>query len=587
VTTGLVLLLWLVVAVPATVVKRTLASFGVADFPPKVAAAAQRFGVFGSSLKLFFDGLGASMRSVGEGASVELALNERHHGIRLALRRAEQAIRQAADKVAGLEGAKSAQHLAGEIRTLAERTKVVENIGAEFDDDIADQYAAGAGAKVWLIALLFGSIFVFALNGSLLAQFFRELFPLRLLGTTIGQILAYAIVVVEILLGLCAGLALSKKGIGRFVFLAALVVVGVALALTEYAAFSALSANIDDEFYARVGLPTNWLAILGPAFVILNAVCGYFIHHMGDEVVRHSGVKRLQRELKQADSFVRALPATWEGIDTKARGAEKSVQRYVDELGGQSDRMSGLVDNMASERDQVLTALRAVQLDDRILEGKDGDVAIAWARAVGMFALAVMWTIGFVLGFAPLLALSLDGRIGPLPAAGLAALVAVGFATVGLLAYGRVQHALRQRLLPISTNLLSLVVAAVFAVGCLTGFCWICVEVLDTAWGALLGILLTALCVPFTLVGYRIDEVARGGMLISTVVARFVTAFAAAALAVCRYALLWVLAALAWLLNAALGLLAAPVEMALRAMKKQDAPRTTGSTEADPHGAVA
>lgn len=567
-TTGLVVALWALVAVPATLVKRTLSALGFAHFPVKAAEIAQRLGVFGASLTIFFDGLRESSRLVGEGASVELALNDRNKGLRAALKRAEHSIRVAAQKIAGLEGANGPKHLVGEIQALRQQTEAVKNIGADFDEDIADQYAGMAGAKLWLVALIIGGLFVFALNGSLLAQFFRELFPVRFLGVTIGQILAYAFVVVEIVLGVCLGLALSKlTGFGKIAGVGVALVIGAALALVEFVAFSALSANIDPEFYVSVDLPHNWLGPLGIAMVLLNTLCGYFIHYLADQIARHSGAKKLQRELRAASEFSRTLPQHWEAIDAKARAAENSVQRYVSELGGQSDRMSGLVDNMARERDTVIVALRDVQLDDTVLAGSQGDMSRATARAVGMFVLAVVWTSGFVLGFSFLLIAAFGAAVPWYAAFGLSLLVAGGGAALGQVAYGRVQRLSGDRLQPLATNAVSWAVVGICLTAALVGICWLC-GVIAGGWGVLAGVLLTALCVPFTVVGYHLPETAKGGMLVATVLARFFVATVAGLLAVSRYLLIWVAVATAWLLNAILAILAAPVEMLITAISR-------------------
>lgn len=576
-TTGLVVALWAVVAVPATLVKRTLAALGLATFPSKAAAIAQRLGVFGASLHVFFEGLRESSRLVGDGASVELALNDRNRGLRAALKRAEHSIRVAAQKIVGLEGTNGPKHLVDEIQKLRQQTETVKNVGADFDEDIADQYAANAGARLWLFALIVGGLFVFALNGSLLAQFFRELFPVRFLGITIGQILAYAFVVVEIVLGICLGLALTKlNAFGRIAGVVVALIIGAVLALVEYVAFSALSANIDPEFYASVDLPRSWLGPLGIAMVLLNTFCGFFIHSLADQIARHAGAKRLHRELRAASEFSRTLPQQWDAIDAKARNAENSVHRYVSELGGQSDRMSGLVDNMARERDTVLSALHDVQLDDTLLAGAQGDVSRAMARAVGLFVLALVWTTGFVFGFSFLLIAAFGSAFPWYAACGLSLLVAAGCAALGQFAYGRVQRLSGDRLQPLSTSAISIALVGICFTAALVGICWLCGAVVGW-WGVLAGVLLTALCVPFTVVGYHLPETAKGGMLVATVLARFVLAAVSGLLSVVRYVLIWLVVAVSWLLNAALAILAAPVEMLIKLVSQARRPHSSSA----------
>ena len=567
-TAGLVLALWALVAIPATLVKRTLAALGLESFPSQTASAAQRLGFFGASLKTFFDGLRESSRMIGEGSSVELALDDRNRGLRAALTRFEHSIRVAAQKIAGLEGSNGPKHLVDEIQKIRQQTEAIKNIGADFDDDIAEQYAAGAGARLWLFALVIGGIFVFVLNGSLLAQFFRELFPTRFLGLTIGHILAYAFVVVEVILGICLGLAVKKSnGFARIAAVMVAVIVGLILGSVEFVAFSALSANIDPEFYVLVDLPRSWLGPLGPGMVLLNTLCGYFIHDLADQIARHGGAKRLQRELRVASDFSRSLPQQWDAIDAKARGAENSVQRYVSELGGQSDRMSGLVENMAGERDKVLSALRDVQLDDTVLAGAPGDASRATARSVGLFVLAVVWTSGFVLGFSFLVLAAFGSALPYYAAVGLAFLVSAGCAAVGLIAYGRVQRLAGDRLQPLPTNAFSLGLTVICFAAALVGICWICAAVIGP-WGVLAGVLLTALCVPFTFVGYHLPEASKGGMLVVSVLAHFLVAAMSGLLAVGRYVLLWLVAAAAWLLKAILAVLAAPFELLVAAISK-------------------
>jgi hypothetical protein len=579
VTTGLVLALWTAIAIPATIVKRTLAALGLETFSSRAASAAQRLGVFGSTLGTFFEGLRHSARAVGEGASVELALDDRNRGLRATLKRSQHAIREAAHKVAGLEGANGPKHLVDEIQKLRQQTEAVRNIGADFDDDLADQYAAGAGARLWLGALLVGGLVIFFINGSLLAQFFRELFATRVaFGLTIGHLMAYAFVVAEIILGVCLGLAVKKaNGVARVACVAAALIVGLVFASVEFVAFSALSANIDPEFYLLVDLPRSWLGPLGPAMVLLNIICGYFIHDLADQVVRHRGAKRLERELRAASDFARVLPQQWESIDAKARNAENSVQRYVSELGGQSDRMSGLVENMATERDLVLAALRGVQLDETVLAGKEGDASRATARAVGFFMLGVVWTFGCVLGLSYLLFHAFAAALPFYATVGLALLVAAGFAALGQVAYGRVQRLAGDRLQPLPTSPLSLGLTGVCLTAALVGICWVCATLIGP-WGVLGGILLTALFLPLTVVGYHLPEATKGGMLVVTVLARFAVAVVSALFAVVRYVVLWLVAVFAWLARAILAVLAAPVELVIAAIAKARKPDAVPST---------
>ena len=570
VTIALGLVLWGLVAIPATIIRFVLNGFGLSALPARIGSLANRFGVTGGLVTAFFSDVQSSVLSYGGERSVELAVIERNERLRHALTKAEQGFREASQGLSGMEAAGAPGQLIAEIRQLQARTEKVENVGADFDEDIVEQYTSKPGTWFTIAMLVIGSVAVVILNGALLAQFFKELVTNRLLGIPVGQIIAYVLVFAEFLLGTALSAAKDSKSlVARIVLMVLLVAIVLAMMVVEYVAFSAFSANIDPEFYLNNNVPRQWLGVLGPAFVGLDVAVGFMLHGAVNQVLAQTGAKRLMRELNEAREFVQGLPVAWTTIATRATTAQNSVQRYLDELGGRDGQMRGLIEKISIERDQLVTVVRSVEVGPDLFEGKSGDIGRDCGRAVGSFMLACLWLVGFCIPFSLFSAAALHV---PLVVGWFISLgTATGFGLLGRIALGRVQRLNGDRLDPLSASPLMLLTCAVGLTGVLLAMCWLLGSVLGPA-GIGAGVLVTALCAPFLIIGHNIETVTRGGMFALTTVGRLTWATICAVFSCLRYALLWILAALAWLVSVTLALIAAPVELVMRAFKKRSEP---------------
>ena len=579
---GLACAIWLALAGPAYIAKLALEALGVLSFPRRGAELAGKFGAFGSAITGFFAHARDAIEANNDRQYVRVAVDESHKRLAAALGGTEAAMARAVADVRGLSGVSGPDTLLAKIHALEERTKLVDAISVEIDGEIEEKYAARAKARTALAFIIVFALAFATVNGGLLSQFFKSVIAVRIVGIPVSLLFSIVVVIVEMALGFLLTLS---KGPVRWLLVSMIVVA----ALFEAVVLGIVSNGFDLDMPLIDTYPVLklWMAPLGLMLVTATSVTGYWLHEKLDELAEYRAAGRLKRELDEANAFVRDLPGIWQGIAQKAREAEHDIQSYLKALGGHDGQIAGAIQKISAEHAGLGETLRGAQVDDwpALVAGSTGDQRRAAAQNIGLFLFTVLGGLMFASAVSLLAIGAIGGRLPAAAGVTFGAVVSLGFAATGHLAFQRLQlvEGSNGRAVALRSGPLEYVVAAIIVVGCATGIVWASVVVLGR-WGALLGILLVACGGLLAFAGYGLERAARGGMLIATILAAFVVAVASALLGLLRYVLLWALAATAWLIAAIISLLAAPVALVVKAVRDSRHPT---AAPADPAAQIA
>jgi hypothetical protein len=568
--------IWLVLAGPAYVLKLTLQSQGALGFWKLVASWAARLGPIGGALDTFFARARGALEAGDDSQYVRVAVDESHRRLASAVAASEGAVQRAVADVRGLSGVSGPDTLLEKIHELQEKTKLIDAIGVDVEGDLDEKYAARAKAKTAIVFIaIFAIVFMLA-NGALLNLFFKGVIAVKIVGVPASLLLSIMMVAAEMALGFLLALLSRRPGAAPARWLLLLMIALAALFEAVVLGMVSNGFDLDIPLLDDHPLLKLWMAPLGLVLVTATSITGFMFHQTLDELAEHSSANRLRSELAQANAFVRDLPAAWQGITQKAHEAEEAITGYLSAVGGHGGQITGSIDKISSATAELLKALRGAKVENwpALVAVSKGDQRRAALQNIGMF----LFTLAGLAAFAEGLSFLVAGAIGShLPRAAdlaLAIVPALGFYSIGLLAIQRLQlveGSSDGRPLPIRSGALEYAIAGVIVAACATGVIWASVAALGT-WGVLLGIILVGCGGLLALAGYGFERAVRGGALVLTVLIAFAFGAAAAVLALARYVLLWVLAALSWAVTAALTLLAAPIDMILKAVRARSRP---------------
>lgn len=575
---GLCIALWLVLSPPAYLVKLVLASAGALSFPGRAAEIANRVGAFRPALDRFLQRANSAAEMSAGRQSVRIALDERHARLSEGLASTEEGVRSAVANVEGVVASDGPRSVLKEIDGLKDRCKLIDQIAVEMDGDLADQYAARSrtyGTIMFAIplVLLFASA-----NGALLNLFFRDLIPIRLFGVPVSLILSVMFVLGEIAVGALASWAGHREGgrVWRWFFIAMIAIAAgfeaVVMGLVS-AEFEIELAILQDHEALRF-----WMAPLGVMLASATAGTGYMLHEGLHELADHRGAGRLQRELKEADSFVKELPRTWEIVDQKAQRARASVENYLLALKGKAGDLGGVVNEIRAERERLSELLITARPTDweSLINAGPGDARGVATRSFGLLILSLV-TLGGYFGAAGYLFATAFTALPSYASWGLAALVAVAFYVVGLLPFRQLRLTIGEsgRSHPMPSGIIEKGVAGFVVLAASIGLMIAAVHVLG-GWGVAVGALLAAAGGILAVLGYWMESAMRGLALALTILVAAVACLSTTLVVAAGFVLIWLLAAAAWVVAAVVSIMAKPTELVVQAVRAR---RTSSSPE--------
>lgn len=585
--------LWLVVAVPAWIVKLTLEGFGLSTIPERAWGLARRLGVSGGSLDAFLRRARDAMQA-GAG-SVRLYIDEKQRRLRTAIASSEAAVRLACQSIDDLTNDGGPTPIMDQVRGLQADTRKAAAMWGPIADNVEDEYAARGKAlfNMWLLA--FAILILVGFNGTLLSLFFDGLIPGLIFGVKYSLVAGMAAVFAEVVLGYVLadvtadregeGAAHGGNGLARGVLIGALILA----ALFEAVVLGIVSHNfeLEGELWDQFPILTYWMSIVGIFFVIGSSFAGLRFHKHLDRYMSLRGSLRLKRELQAVNAYVERLPTTWEAITKAARQAEHSIENYLRALGGSAGVLEGTVDRLQQERDGLIAAFRDARVDQwpEVLEARPADLRWASLQNVALLAFSVAGVAVYVAAVAFFATAAFATAAPPLTGWAVGGAVAAVLYVLGFLPFGRVQmgQGTSGRVFPLRPGLFEYALAGLVEAVVAIGLIWLASRVLGS-WGVLAGLLLVACGVLVSVAGYFAERAISGLALLATLALALGASLLVAAFSLLRTAVLAVVAALAWVVNVLLSLLAAPIVMAIRAWRasRKDAQNPAAANTSTP-----
>lgn len=569
---GLVVAIWLALSPPAYVAKLALAAVGALALPSRVVELTRRYGHVGGRLDQFrarVSGADAALSA----SDVRVVLDARHKRLGDALKSTEAGVRKTVANVEGLAGGDGPANVLQEIDTLRERTKLVDRIDVELADDIGEQSVRRVRAlSTFVVCVVFAVLFVIG-NGMLLNLFFRDLITLKLLGVPVSLLLAFIFVLAEMGLGFLLASASAQPGQAPLRWL---LIVMISLIAGFEAVVLGLVSNefeLDLALLETYPLLKFWMAPVGFVLTTATSVTGFMAHKSWDELAEYSGAKRLRRDLREVDAFVRDLPRVWERVEQKALRARGAIDAYLTALRGGRGDIGNMVQDLRGEREalsETLLTVRPEAWPSAIDGGEEGRRA-ARAQNVMIFVVSAVGVIAFAAISSLLLRAAMGASAPDFVAFGAGVSMALGFYTVGWLSLSRLQllEEGTTRVYPVRAGVLEYVVAGILAISAAVGLIWAGATVLGD-FGVAAGIMLFGVGLGgLSFLGHLAERAGRGAMIVGDVGLCFIGLCLGVLSASVVFLLLWVAAIAAWLLWAVLTLLAKPVELLIEAFKRR------------------
>lgn len=567
---GLLVLICLALSPPAYIVKLVFQALGVESLARRLGAWAAPYGSLKPHVDRFLERLDQAVDRASASESVEVVLDARHRRLGQALKAAEGRIRETVASVEAMTAVAGPRTVLKEIDDLRDRTKLVNKLGVEFDDDLSDQYVGRSRARVALVFSVLFILLLAALNGSLLNMFFRDLIPLRVLGFPLSLAIAIAFVAAEMVLGSVLSWFGTRpnNGLPKVVLISAIVI---------FACFEAIVLGmVSNEFELNLALLDDqpilrfWMGPVGFALVCATAFSGYMFHESLHELAAYRGAQRLAQETKQANAFVAALPRAWEAIDHRATQARSQVESYLVALKGKAGELGGIVKEIKDERGRLSDALLDARPGDwnALAEGGAGDKRTFGGQNAGLFVLSVLTVAAFSTAVSFLLFSAVGTALHAALSISIAIAVAFLFYGVGLLPYARLRLTTgdHSRCHPMPAGVLEYVVAGIMAVLGFVGLIWIGVVSLGL-WGSAVGALLFGVGLLLSVLGYNMARAARGAMLLLTVLMLVVLLVTGVFLSLVLFVVLSLAAIVLWLIVGLVWLLAKPLELLVAAFR--------------------
>ncbi len=569
-----VIVAWLVISVPAYAIK--LAALALRYDRMLEWVRTRLLGI--RPLDAWRAGYGLmSGAKVGSEQSVRLIVDERLKILNRTLRQTVQSVSKASLDMVGLGGTTGPNAFATDLRTLQEKIEEVSALGGEIEEDMIRHYQGRSTATFMFYTCLVLAVAFGAVNGTLLNLFFQGVIEARVFGIPASYPVSVIFIFAELGLGLATAWFVQRQSTVMQYVLITLI---VAAALFEAIIFGIVSNGFDLEIALFDDHPwmKSWMAILGVLLVSATATTGYMLHQTRHQIDEHKGALRLRRDVIMTNSFVRSLPTIWDSIRHKAQSAEASINSYLMAIGNKAGALKGAVDQIATERETIVQALAAANVDDwrNWLDGEAGDRRHHGYIQIGLALLSVMLIAMFVWGFRIVLAMSYPAT-PPLAGWTGAVLTAAAFCAVGLLSLGRVQvsETGKYRVYALRSEPWEYVVGGVAGLCAILAVLWASAAT-ATAPGIAFGLLLVAGGGGLAMCGYYLDQVAAG--LVTTIRAffSFVLGTLAAVLLLLLIVLGWPFWALAWLLFFLLSILAWPAEKLVEYYQARRAARASG-----------
>lgn len=563
------IVLWLVVSPLAFAIRRVLQLLG---YERALQWSRQRLATVGP-----LKGWRAAFGLLGSGAAspemqVRLIVDERLRALTRALQRTVRSVSKASLDLVGLGGTAGPGALTTDLQTLQRRIEEVAGLGGEIEEDIIRHYQGRSTATFMFFTCLALAVVFGVVNGTLLNLFFRDVIAARVFGIPASYPVSIIFIFAELGLGLATAWFIQRESRLMQYVLVALI---IAAALFEAIIFGIVSNGFDLDIALFDDHPwmKSWMAILGVLLVSATATTGYMLHQTRHQIDEHKGALRLRRDVLMTNRFVGNLPSVWDSIRHKAQSAEASINSYLVAIGNKAGALKGAVDQIASDREAIVVALAAANIDDwrSWVEGEAGDRRSSGHVQIGLALLCGLLAAMFVWGFQTLLATSYPAT--PAWACwSLGLLTAGSFGALGLLTLGRVQttETGKMRAYTLRSEPWE------YILGGITGGCaaaatlWISAAP-ASAPGFVFGLLLVAGGGGLAMCGYYLDQVLAG--LVTTL--RMIFSIALGAVAALLLLLLflvgWPLWALAWLIFCLLSFLAWPTEKLIEHWQKRPA----------------
>nr|QQZ48909.1 hypothetical protein JKL49_16620 [Phenylobacterium glaciei] len=344
----------------------------------------------------------------------------------------------------------------------------------ELEEGLEDTYGARTRTNLTLVFIsLFAIVFAIA-NGTLLNLFFKGMTSVRVIGLPVSLLLSFMVVVAEMALGFLLALFTNRPKSAPVRWL--LISMVVIAALFEAVVLGMVSSEFELELPLLEAYPVLklWMAPFGLVLVTATSITGFMFHQTLDEHAEHRGATRLRRELKQASDFVRDLPGIWEKISQKAREAEHALKSYLSSLGGHDGRIGGSIEQIVLEHEKLVETIRDARVDEwrPLVAGAIGDKRRAIAQNIGLFVFTVASLAGFSAALSFLATAAIGTRLPPGAGVSMSIVVALGFYSTGLLAFGRLQlvEGRSDGRIP-SGGVIEYAVSAIIVVGCASASC--------------------------------------------------------------------------------------------------------------------
>jgi hypothetical protein len=573
--------IWLVVSIPAWIVRQTLDGFGLLTLPERALQLARRLGFLGGGIEMFLQRASAAMHA-GAG-SVRLYFDEKQRQLRDAIASSERAVRLACQSIDDLTQDGGPSPIMNQVRALQEDTRKAASMGGEITDNIEDEYAARGKALLNMCILFVAAAVLVSFNGTLLSLFFDGLIPGQTFGVKHSLIAGMAAVFVELVLGYALA-DVSSDGAsdghaaggrwGRWVLIGALILA----ALFEAIVLGIVSHGfeLESELFDAAPILTYWMAIVGVFFVVGSSFAGLRFHTHLDRYMSLRGALHLKRELKGVNAYTERLPSAWDGVTKAARQAEHSIENYLRALGGSSGVLDGAVDQLKQERDGLTAAFREARVDQwpELLEARPADLRWASIQNIALLLFTLAGVGAYTAAVAFFAVTGFGTGVPPLTGWAVGAAVAMAFYVLGFLPFGRVQvgQGASGRVFPLRPGRFEYALGGVISLLLAVGLLWLTTRVLG-GWGALVGLILVAAGLLVSVAGYFAERAVSGLALLATLSLALGAAIFVTLYSLVRTAVLAIAAAFVWVLNVALSLLAAPIYMAVRAYKALRAER--------------